>query len=385
MLSPVFEMRLTLSLVLMLVGWLGASPALGGSDVTPQPTKVWVGVFLNSVPQLNLQSNEVTIDAYIWFRWDPKQWPPPEIVSGDAATRDRMSPTRIAAVSGSVEPSAANPQGATAEDSLESKETKQLGPESTFEVIGSTEDSVKTIYDRLDEGYSCVQWKGKCSNHWDVQNYPFDRQQIRLVIEDATHDERQVLYVADTVNCGFARDIRVTGCTVQGIETGVETYVYPTNFGDPNFASDTQNSYSRFIFILHLHRDGWGLFFKLFTPLLVSTFVAMLAFWINPTQVDPRFGLCVGGLFGIIASSYAMTVVLPDTGEPCYADRLHQAGLLVILIAVVESVGSLALHLNMGERGARIAHRLDRVSAVVVGSGFVIATIWLTAQASAFN
>jgi len=106
----------------------------------------------------------------------------------------------------------------------------------------------------------------------------------------------------------------------------------------------------------------------------------MLALFINPTQVDPRFGLCVGGLFGIVASSYAVNSVLPDAAGFCYADKLHVAGLLCVLVVVTESVYSLSLHLNRGEPGARHARRLDRATFALVAGGYVATVVVLTAQ-----
>lgn len=322
------------------------------------PVRVHVGAFLNNIPHVDLQANQVSMDAYVWFRWDPKQWPPSE--SGGEGAKER------GAMPVNAEPSEERPSGAA----------------ETFEVIGADEATIKPVYNRPADGYCCVQWKGKRSNHWDVRSYPFDRQEIRLTIEDASFDDRQLQYVADSANCGMSPDLRVAGCKIDGLDARVETYAYPTNFGDPRFTHDAQSNYSRFSLILRLHRDGWGMFFKLFTALLVSTFVALLAFWINPTQVDPRFGLCVGGLFGIVASAYAVSTMLPETSEVCYADRLHQAGLVAVLLTVIESAFSLSLHLNHGERGARLARRLDRVCAVCVGGAFVLAVMWMTARAA---
>ena len=379
-------MRFLTGLIAAIAAWVGAPGALGGTEASPQPTKVHVGVFLNSIPHVDLQANQVAMDAYIWFRWDPARWPPSE--AGGEGAKERgaaLLPKSDGGGSAVDVPPASAGSAAPAAAGTEPAEEKPSGAAGTFEVIGADEASVKPVYNRPEDGYCCIQWKGKRSNHWDVRSYPFDRQEIRLTIEDASFDDRQLQYVADSANCGFSPDLRVAGCKIDGIEARVDTYTYPTNFGDPRFTKDTQSNYSRFTMILRLHRDGWGMFFKLFTALLISTFVALLAFWINPTQVDPRFGLCVGGLFGIIASSYAVAYMLPETGEVCYADRMHQVGLLAVLITVIESAVSLSFHLNMGDRGARIARRLDRISALVVSGGFVMAVIWLTVRAAAMG
>ena len=344
----------------------------------PDASRVTVGAFINNIPHVDLQANEVSIDAYIWFRWDPTQWPPREFSDGGAAERGAVLPKDAATAGAAI-------SAPSVPTSADTDEGKLPGPAGTFEVIGAGEAAKTLVYSRPEEGYCCIQWKGKRSNHWDVRDYPFDQQEIRLTIEDSTFDSRQLRYEPDIANCGMSPEIHISGCKVDGLQGRVDGFMYPTNFGDPKFTADTQSTYSRFTLVLRLHRDGWGMFFKLFTALLTSTFVAILAFFINPTQVDPRFGLCVGGLFGIVASSYAVSTMLPETAEVCYADRLHQIGLLAVLATVIESAYSLSLHLNHGERGAAIAKRLDRVSACIVAGLFISAVIWMTLRVASGN
>lgn len=334
---------------------LAAAARAQSQTAQPAATEVKVGVFLNNVPQVSLVENSVTLDAYVWFRWDAGRWPPAD---SNAAEGAKERGAVLAESEGSI--------------------PNISGPAESFEVIGSSEQEKIALYNRPASGYCCVQWKGKRSNFWDVRNYPFDRQEIRFVLEDAAYDDRQLRYVIDAANSGYSDELRIPGFQVQSLRSEVIGFTYPTNFGDPALATDNASRYSRATFVLTARRDGWGLFFKLFTALLVSTFVALLAFFINPTQVDPRFGLCVGGLFGIVASGYAVSSLLPESGEVCYADRLHQAALLVVLATVAESAYSLSLHLNRGERGAAIAKRIDRVSFFVLGIGFLTAVAVLT-------
>ena len=47
-----------------------------------------------------------------------------------------------------------------------------------------------------------------------------------------------------------------------------------------------------------IHRQGSGFYLKMFVALFVGVGVAMIAFFIKPTDVDPRFGLGVGALCG---------------------------------------------------------------------------------------
>ena len=325
------------------------------------PTKVTVGMFLNSVPSIDLVSNSFKFDAYLWFRWDPAAWPP-----------KLLQETMPAAV---AEGDAASEAAGT-----DSGGSEAIGPATTFEIIGSDGEVTKIpLYAK--PGYCCVQVKGERLNYWDVRNYPFDRQEVVLVVEDGSFDMREVVYEADVQGSGISSELRATGFRTEAPFAEVKPFAYETSFGDPDVDAKDPSRYSRFRFVLPMERESWGLFFKLFTGLFVCAVISMVALFINATQVDPRFGLCVGGLFGIVGSSYLVSSLLPETSELCYADKLHILGLAVVLVVIVESAFSLALHLNHGERGAAAAKRLDRATFAVLATLFAGTATVLTLQA----
>ena len=318
----------------------------------PAPAKVTVGAFLNSVPKIDLGANSFKYDAYLWFRWDAAAWPPS--AAGDVA----------------------------ASGAAEVGEGGAAGPGGTFEIIAADGDvETKVLYQHA--GYCCVQIKGERISFWDVRNFPFDRQQVSIVVEDGSFDDRQLQYVPDVVGSGKSSSLAVTGFKVDPPMVSVAPFTYETNFGDPAHAEGSSSNYSRFTYTLPIHRQSWGLFFKLFSALFVCALISMVALFINATQVDPRFGLCVGGLFGIVGSWYLVASVLPDASELCYADKLHIMALLVVLVVIVESAFALSMHLNHGEEGAARAKRLDRLTFAALSVALLAASWVLTAQALA--
>lgn len=340
-----------------------ASAPAGRADESRPPVRVTVGVFLNSVPAIDLAANSFTFDAYVWFRWDPAAWPPTD-----------RPPT--AAAGGTSSAAGENASGQTTD------EPEVIGPAATFEIIGVGGEITRLpLYSR--PGYCCVQVKGERHTFWDVRDFPFDRQRLAIVIEDGSYDEHDVVYVPDEAESGRSRELAITGFRLGPAEQRVYSYVYETTFGDPERLHEESSSYSRYEFVIPMRRESVGLFFKLFSGLLVCATIAMIALFINATQVDPRFGLCVGALFGIIGSSYLVSSMLPQTSELCYADNLHNAALIAVLAVVVESTVSLSLHLNHGDSGARRARACDRIAFALLASAFVATCLWLTLRAMA--
>ncbi len=313
--------------------------SVAAAELADPPVEVAVGIFLNSISQIDLPANKFAFDAYVWFRWDPSAWPPP------SARAQAGAPS---------------------------------SPAETFEIVDAVDVSQKVLFER--PGYCCLQLKGERLSFWDVRDYPFDRQTLQIVVEDASFDGRAVQYVPDSPNSGVSPSLSVPGAMHGASSVREADFTYPTNFGDPDLSTGSQSAYSRLVFEVPVARDGIGVFFKLFTALFVSAGIAMLALFINATQVDPRFGLCVGGLFGIVASGYAVNSVLPDSAGLRYADMLHVAALVCVLLVVIESAFSLSLHLNRGEAGALLAKRLDRLAFFLLLGGFGLTVFVLTLQ-----
>ena len=326
---------------------LASGQAEASETFPPEPLEVTVGMFINDIPDIDLQSNTFAFDAFIWFRWDPERWPPrilPESGPGETDVDD------------------------------------ELGPAGTFAIIGANGDlSREPVYSS--PGYCCVQVKGDRNTIWDVRDFPFDRQELSIVIEDASFNTRLLVYRPDSAGSGHGKSLRIVGFDIQPVASAVSDFPYETTFGDPALAPGEASPYSRYTFTIPLHRDSWGLFIKLFSGLFVCAAIAMTSLFVLPTQLDPRFGLAVGALFGIIGSSYLVSSLLPDGSELCYADKLHILALGIVLLVIIESACSLSLRLHRGERGATLSRRLDRATFAFLACVMVGMTAWFTLDA----
>lgn len=316
---------------------IDASPRSDGATAfAEEACVVEVGLLLGAVPQVDLAASRFMFDSYMWFRWDPQAWPP---------------------------------------KSVRGSEEIPAGPWETFEIVDGIDVETKVLTVR--PGYCCLRVWGERLNFWDVRDYPFDRQHLTIVVEDASFDERELVYRVDTVNSATSPDLAVPSGVAGALEATASAFTYPSSFGDPDLATGERSVYSRASFAVPVDRQSVAVFFKLFTALFISTLVALVALFINPLQVDPRFGLCVGGLFGVVASSYAVSSVLPDASGFSYADKLHMGGLVCIVAVVIESAYSLSLHLNHGDAGAALAKRLDRTTFAVVCLAFACSVLLL--------
>ena len=118
----------------------------------------------------------------------------------------------------------------------------------------------------------------------------------------------------------------------------------------------------------------------MFQALYVAVTIAMLAMFIKPTNVDPRFGLGIGGLFAAVANSYVTSSLIPDTGIMTLSDIVNGLGAGMILVTVIQSTVSLHLYERLGAEA--LSRRFDQLSFAVLSIGYVTLNLALPIVAS---
>jgi hypothetical protein len=127
-----------------------------------------------------------------------------------------------------------------------------------------------------------------------------------------------------------------------------------------------------------LEREGKGLFFKLFIGLFISVLMSLLTFFVNPLDLDPRFGLSVGAIFAAIASQYVITSALPQNDRITLVDILHDISFIFIFISIL--VSTVSLHFMKTERKP-LSQKIDRRCFVVLSISYIILVVYFVLKA----
>jgi len=297
-----------------------AAPSVEPAPPKPStgPVKVTVGLYVNQVYELSLKDNRVVLDFWLWFRW-----------KGD-----------------------------------------ELKPYETFEVKNARLDSKgePTIKQVNGENYAYLRVVANLTHFWNVSAYPFDEHTVKLEIEEVDSEQEHVVFVPDVESSGLSRDVQVLTFVPSAAPAVAGTSTYHSNFGDPSLEATNQTVYSKVSMPLFFKREGLSYFIKLFFGLFVAAGIAFLAFFIKPTDLDPRFGLGVGAIFAAIASEYVVAGALPDSASITLADKLHIVAFGAIFLSIVQSTLSLHLFTNGDEERSK---RLDKLSAIAVPLGYI--------------
>ena len=212
---------------------------------------------------------------------------------------------------------------------------------------------------------------------WKIGNFPFDRQKLRLSIENSQFDSRYLIFVADTVGKHYDPKFTMSGWNIDSCNVSTGIKAYETAFGDET-VSTPHTEYSTFKIRLDVKRDAIGLFWKMFLGMYLAFLIAYVCFYIHADGIDSRFGLSVGALFAVIGNKYIIDSALPESTSFTLVDTLHGLTLFFIFSIIAANAYSLKLcKINKQKQAARF----DMIAAQVCLVIYLILNIWFISQA----
>jgi len=292
-----------------------------------KPDTVKVGIYITSIHDIDFKQKEYAINFWLWLKYKNKDF-----------------------------------------DFLQNLEVPQAKTVSrSFATVDSS------------DGRIYIQMKLQCvmKDSWKISNFPFDKQTLRLSIENSQFDSKALIFVPDTVGNHYdprftLRDWIIDSCS---ISTGIKAY--ETAFGDEE-AARPHTEYSSFRARLSIRRDASGLFWKMFLGMYIAFLIAYVCFYIHADGMDSRFGLSVGSLFAVIGNKYIIDSSLPESTSFTLVDTLHGVTLFFIFTIITATAYSLLL---VKKNKIRQAFRFDMIAAQVVLVLYIVLNLYFISKA----
>ena len=284
---------------------------LVAAGVRAEPAPVTIGMYINKIQDLNFRENKYTLDFFIWFRW-----------KAEGALGD-------------------------------------FHPLDSFEIINGRIDSQTSVIQKKigDVSYASARITATIADTWNLARFPFDWHRNEVRIENSVYTAEKLQFVADQSNSRLGSEIDMPGWDASRFDVKVIESLYRTNYGDISLPTEAESVYSRFIASWEIRRTGGGGAVKLLLTVFLATAVAFVAFLVRPSDLDARFGMGVGALFAVVASSVVVSQATPDSGTMTLADQFHLVALGFIFATLLLSAYGLHLELSGKEkRAAQIDH-----------------------------
>jgi hypothetical protein len=237
-------------------------------------------------------------------------------------------------------------------------------------------DPPEIIMDSID-GKAWAIMKMKCimKERWDVKDFPFDRQHLKVQIENTLFDNTRLVFTPDSKGSRFDKEEAIDGWEIKNFRVTNGNNDYETGFGDESTNSQV---FSTFQIEMDIDRDAWGLFMKIFIGMYIAFLISIISFTPHPSELEPRFGLPVGGLFAAVGNKYIIDSLLPESSDFTLVDTLHSLTFVSILLTLIVSAISLKLYDYKKEE---MALKVNRVGSWVVVSVYLVANITFIALA----
>ena len=289
---------------------------------------VKVGIYITSIHDIDFKQKEYTISFWLWLKYKNRNF-------------DFLNNLEI-------------PQAKTVDKSF-----------STVDTSG---------------GKVSVQMKLQCvmKDSWRIDNFPFDRQKLRLSIENSQYDSRYFVFALDTVGRSYDPRFALRGWVIDSCIISSGNKAYETAFGDESIGKP-HTEYSAYRVRLSIRRDAGGLFWKMFLGMYVAFLISYLCFFIHADGMDSRFGLSVGSLFAVVGNKYIIESALPESTSFTLVDTLH--GITLFFILAVVAANAYSLHLFKKNR-VKKAHKFDLITAQIMLVVYFLLNAWFILGAS---
>lgn len=194
-------------------------------------------------------------------------------------------------------------------------------------------DISSVSYDQSEDGariHSECKIIATILNKFDVVDYPFDRQKVKLRLELTEFTD------VDKFNFIFDRNSVLKpefmhDWTVNSTSAKFNVNDYKSTFGNYLY-EESSFMYPGLDLELGLIRDSWNLFFKSFLTLFVSVVLASISLFYPNNCSEEKMGLIVGSLFTAVGNKYVTDGYLPLSNFNL-SDKLHL--LTIVLITVI--------------------------------------------------
>ncbi|MES2515342.1 MAG: hypothetical protein V4580_14410 [Bacteroidota bacterium] len=287
------------------------------------PDTVYTGIYITSIHDIDFKQKEYTVNLWLWLKYKNKEF-------------DFMQ-------------------------NLEIPQAKNVVK--SYSTIDTTGDKI----------YMLMKLQCVMKDSWMIENFPFDRQKLRLSIENSQFDSDALVFYADTFGNHYDPRFTVQGWTIDSFKVSTKIKNYETSFGDPELVKP-HSEYGSYRVNIGLVRDAMGLFWKMFIGMYLAFLIAFVCFFIHADSIESRFGLSVGSLFAVIGNKYVIDSSLPESSSYTLVDTLHGITLFFIFLVIVCTVYALNLVKKDGDIAR--ANRFDKKASAVMVILYIVLNVY---------
>ncbi len=240
--------------------------------------------------------------------------------------------------------------------------SKEPIPDGSFEFVNGRAASIEKLEDQQNEAGFYEKFYRILANlttPMHLKDFPFDSQQMQIIIEDKTEDVEKLRYVPAKNESGMDAAITFPGWRVTGWDVSVREHEYPVY----------ESKYSQFVYTVTIKRMAFSSFLKTFLPVIFLMLIVMSSFILNPEQVTTRMGAISSSLVASAMFHISISNQVPPMGYLTFADKFM---ILTYFILLASFFLSIAVFILQGKKAVERAKKLNRISERIVIIGMPV-------------
>ncbi|MCX7806503.1 MAG: hypothetical protein N3A38_15150 [Planctomycetota bacterium] len=234
----------------------------------------------------------------------------------------------------------------------------------TFEFLNGRAASIEKLLDRPSEKFYRVL--ANLTTPIDFQRFPFDAQQLQIVIEDKQNTIGEVVYVPDGTESGMDPGVFFPGWKITGWTSHSGRHDYPP-YGE---------TFSKYVFTVNIERIKLNSFIKTFLPVLFMMLIVASSFILNPDQSNTRLATISSSLVASAMFHISISNQIPPVAYLTFADKFMLTTYFILLSSFFLNIAIFVLQSREKKEPAARFHRISK-AIVFVGMPLGYAALFL--------
>lgn len=269
----------------------------------PEITQILVGIYTLDLAKINEVEQTVYIDFYLGLQWYDSRF--------DSA----LSNTNLSPYQRKLEE--------VWQPNLHIINQRNLDKE-LDEIVHINSQGIVTYRQR---------YYGKLATSLDLRRFPFDEQTIKIELISFSYSPEEIHFVeAEELN-GISSEISLVNWSIIGL----------SSHSHAHYLQPEQQDYARFDYEIKVKRHSSFYAWRVLFPVALIVFMSDLVFWLEPTQIIPQITLATAMMVSLITYQFILRQELPKMNYLTAEDKVIVGSMLLVFIALVESVTSINL------------------------------------------
>ncbi len=223
-----------------------------------------------------------------------------------------------------------------------------------FEFMNGRAATVEKMEDKPNEKFYRIQ--ANLNSPVDLKNFPFDQEEVQIIIEDKEKTSAQMQYVPLLSESGIDKSIVFTGWNIDGWRAEVYEHEYPI-YGE---------KYSQYVYTIDISRIALSSFLKTFLPVIFIMLIVLASFVIDPDKVATRLTMTGSSLVAAVMFHVSISNQIPPVGYLTFADKFMVLTYFVLLVSFVINITLLELQERKQHELIEKIHRATEFSTLII-------------------